>query len=78
MGLGHKGNTHKAVKPVAVCEWLTRLITPRGGLVCDPFMGTGTTAISAIRLDGTRFLGIEADPVYLAMAEQRVTAALSQ
>lgn len=53
---------HPTVKPVALMAWLVRLVTPPGGLVIDPWCGSGTTGIAALR-EGMRFLGIERDPV---------------
>ncbi|HEV8247529.1 MAG TPA: DNA methyltransferase [Polyangiaceae bacterium] len=60
-GAGRNGgarNTHPTVKPVALMRWLCRLITPPGGIVVDPFCGSGTTGIAAL-LEGLRFYGIE-------------------
>ena len=52
--------THPTVKPAGLMEWLTRMVTPPGGLVLDPFAGTGTTAAAA-RAIGAQSLSIEAD-----------------
>lgn len=52
--------THPTVKPAGLMEWLTGLITPLGGLVLDPFAGTGTTAAAAKAL-AMQSLSIEAD-----------------
>ena len=60
-----------AVKPVALMRWLVRLVTPPGGLVLDPFAGSGTTGI-ACALEGFRFLGVEQDPGYAAIARRRI------
>jgi hypothetical protein len=57
-------NSHPTVKSVSVMRWLVRLVTPPGGLVLDPFLGSGTTGIAAI-LEGFRFVGIEQDAHYL-------------
>lgn len=59
------------MKPVALMTWLVRLVTPPGGLVLDPFTGSGTTGIAALR-GGFRFLGIEQDPSYVALARARI------
>jgi DNA modification methylase len=64
----------KAVKPVALVQWLCRLITPPGGLILDCFLGSGTTGIAAIR-EGFRLIGIEDDPEYIAIAEARIAEA---
>lgn len=65
------GNDHPTVAPIAVMRWLLRLVTPTGGLVLDPFLGSGTTAC-ACALEGIEFIGSELEPHYLAIAEQRV------
>jgi site-specific DNA-methyltransferase (adenine-specific) len=64
-------NHHPCVKPVSVMRHLVRLVTPPGGLVLDPFMGSGTTGIAAVR-EGFDFVGIEMNPEYLAIAEARI------
>lgn len=64
-------NIHPTVKPIAMMAWLCRLVTPPGGLVLDPFMGSGTTGIAAVR-EGFRFIGIERDPDYARIAELRI------
>lgn len=65
-----RANIHPTVKSVALMSWLITLITPPGGLVLDPFTGSGTTGVTAIRL-GHSFLGFEVDPDYhrIAMAK---------
>ena len=64
-------NTHATVKPVALMRWLVRLISPHGGLVLDPFLGSGTTAIAAY-LEGREWIGIERDQHYAAIAQARI------
>lgn len=64
-------NHHPTVKPVALMRWLVRLVTPPGGLVLDPFAGSGTTGI-ACALEGCRFVGIDQDAEYARIAEARV------
>jgi len=64
-------NNHPCVKPVSVMRHLVRLVTPPGGLVLDPFMGSGTTGIAAVR-EGFDFVGIEMNPEYLSIAEARI------
>jgi site-specific DNA-methyltransferase (adenine-specific) len=66
-------NHHPTVKPVNLMRWLCRLVTPPGGLVLDPFTGSGSTGIGAIA-EGFRFIGIELSPEYCAMASARITA----
>lgn len=67
-------NTHPTVKPTDLMRYLCRLVTPPGGLVLDPFMGSGSTGRGAV-LEGFRFLGIELDPDYVKIAEARILAA---
>ena len=67
-------NAHPTVKPVALMRWLSRLVTPPGGLLLDPFMGSGTTGIAA-REEGFDFIGIERDEGYFAIAQARIAAA---
>ncbi len=69
-----QANTHPTVKPVALMRWLVRLVTPPGGLVVDPFTGSGTTGIACV-LEGFRFLGIEQDVEYAEIAERRIAHA---
>jgi DNA modification methylase len=76
-GAGRKGgrrNHHPTVKPVALMRYLIRLITPPGGLVLDPFAGSGTTGIAA-KLEGFRFVGCEMEPEYVTLARARIEAA---
>ncbi len=65
------GNTHPTVKPQALMRYLVRLVTPPGGLVLDPFLGSGSTALAAIA-EGFRVLGIEQDVGYLRIARRRL------
>ena len=64
-------NTHPTVKPVALMTYLCRLITPPEGIILDPFMGSGSTGIAAL-LEGFKFVGMEIDPNYIKVAEQRI------
>ena len=64
-------NNHPTVKPTDLMAYLCRLVTPPGGVVLDPFMGSGSTGKAAIR-EGFQFVGIEMDPEYLAIAEARI------
>jgi len=78
--VGDKGsammrNTHATVKPLALMRWLVRLCkTPTGGVVLDPFMGSGTTGC-ACAYEGRPFIGIELEPEYMEIAELRIAAA---
>jgi DNA modification methylase len=66
-----EGNNHPTVKPVDLMRWLVRLVTPKGGTVLDPFMGSGSTLIAA---DAEQFhaIGCELSPEYAAIAERRI------
>lgn len=65
------GNTHPTVKPTDLMAYLCRLVTPPGGIVLDPFMGSGSTGKAAIR-EGFQFIGIEREEEYIAIARERV------
>jgi len=65
---------HPTQKPVALAEHFIRLHCQPGGLVIDPFLGSGTTAVAAIRL-GMRWGGAEMEPTYWPMIEKRVAEA---
>lgn len=67
-------NFHPTVKPTALMAYLVRLVTPPGGVVLDPFMGSGSTGKAAMR-EGFGFIGIEMNPDYLAIAEARLAHA---
>ena len=64
-------NHHPTVKPIALMKYLIKLITPPGGKVLDPFMGSGSTGIAAVLLDNV-FIGIEMDEEYYAIAHERL------
>ncbi|MBP7532418.1 MAG: site-specific DNA-methyltransferase, partial [Ottowia sp.] len=66
-----KSNNHPTVKPTELMRWLCRLVTPAGGLVLDPFAGSGSTGRGAAA-EGMQFIGIELDPHYAAIAEARI------
>lgn len=67
-----RANHHPTVKPIALMQWLCRLVTPAGGTVLDPFMGSGSTLIAASR-EGFNAVGIELDPEYAEIARRRIT-----
>lgn len=69
-----KRNHHPTVKPTELMRHLCRLITPPGGILLDPFMGSGSTGKAAM-LEGFRFIGIEREPDYIAIAQARIRAA---
>lgn len=64
-------NTHPTVKPVELMRWLVRLVTPPGGTVLDPFMGSGTTGIAAA-IERFAFIGIEKEPDHVRIARGRL------
>lgn len=64
-------NTHPTVKPIDLMRWLIRLVTPPGGIVLDPFMGSGTTGCAA-SLENFGFIGIERESEYMRIAEGRI------
>lgn len=67
-------NTHPTVKPTALMRWLVRLVTPPGGKVLDPFMGSGSTGRGCV-LEGLSFVGIEREAEYIEIARGRIAAA---
>ncbi len=71
------GVAHPTVKPVALMRWLVRLVTPPGGLVLDPFAGSGTT-VEACMLEGFRCLAIEREAEYLPLIQTRIDRAMRQ
>ncbi|BCP56262.1 hypothetical protein K32_48790 [Kaistia sp. 32K] len=71
------GNHHPTVKPTDLMAYLCRLVTPPGGTVLDPFMGSGSTGKAAMR-EGFRFIGCELSPEYLAIAEARIAHELGK
>lgn len=64
-------NNHVSVKPTPLMRWLCRLLTPKGGTLLDPFMGSGSTLKAAV-LENFSCIGIERDEDYFAIAEARV------
>ncbi|CAI2145440.1 DNA adenine methyltransferase YhdJ [Serratia fonticola] len=73
-GAGRTGgarNNHPTVKPVDLMRYLCRLVTPAGGVVLDPFMGSGSTGKAAL-LEGLGFIGIELNPDHLTTAAARI------
>lgn len=70
-------NFHPTVKPISLMTWLCRLITPPGGIILDPFMGSGSTGVAAKR-EGFDFIGIELDPHWCEVAKRRIGMAAHQ
>jgi DNA modification methylase len=73
-GVHKRKNHHPTVKPVALMRWLVRLVTPPGGMVLDPFAGSGTTGIAAA-LEGHPFTLIEREAAYLPIITARIVHA---
>ena len=67
-------NNHPTVKPTDLMRWLCRLVTPPGGIVLDPFVGSGSTGKAAI-LEGFQFVGIEREAEYCEIARARLAHA---
>lgn len=64
-------NHHPTVKPLSLCDWLTRLCCPPGGTILDPFMGSGSIGCSAVR-QGFNFIGIDQEPEYVEISRRRI------
>jgi DNA modification methylase len=67
----NEGNIHPTVKPTDLMAYLIRLVTPKGGIVLDPFMGSGSTGKAAVR-EGMNFIGIERETEYMEIAKSRI------
>jgi DNA modification methylase len=74
-GAATRTNSHPTVKSVALMRWLVRLITPPGGVVLDPFCGSGTTLLACIE-EGVDAIGIEREAEYVEIIRRRVAHAL--
>ncbi len=72
-----KKNFHPTVKPTDLMRYLCRLVTPPGGTVLDPFMGSGSTGKAAV-LEGFNFIGIDLDADYCKIAEARIKNVLTE
>jgi len=68
---GGRQNVHPTVKPINLMRWLCRLVTPPGGLLLDPFVGSGSTGCAAV-LEGFNFTGVEREQEYADLAEARI------
>lgn len=64
-------NDHPTVKPVDLMRWLCRLVTPPGGTILDPFVGSGSTGMAALD-EGFSFIGIDLEAHYLDIARRRI------
>lgn len=65
------GVSHPTVKPLELMRWIVRLVTPPGGVVLDPFAGSGST-LEAARLEGFSSIGMERDPAFVKIIEHRL------
>lgn len=72
-----RANTHPTVKPTVLMQYLCRLVTPPGGVVLDPFIGSGSTGKAAV-LEGFQFIGIEREAEYMPIAVGRISWAIGQ
>lgn len=66
-------SSHPTVKPIALMEYLIKMVTPKGGIVLDPFAGSGSTLIAA-KQNGFKYIGIEKEAEYVKIAEARLKA----
>ena len=69
-----ENNDHPTVKPVALMEWLVKIYCPEKGTILDPFCGSGTTGVAALPTERS-FIGIEKEPEYVRIAEERCSVA---
>ena len=70
---GEAENNHPTVKPVELMKYLVKLVTPEGGIVLDPFNGSGSTGMACVEL-GYEYVGCELDPNYVEIATNRIAA----
>lgn len=76
-GVHERKNHHPTVKPTDLMRYLCRLVTPLGGIVLDPFMGSGSTGRAAV-LEGFQYIGCERDAGYIEIARARIDSARRQ
>lgn len=72
-----KKNIHPTVKPIDLMRYLVKLVTPKGGVCLDPFLGSGTTAVAA-KAEKFDYIGIELQPEYAEIAKARIKAEIVQ
>ena len=70
-------NNHPTIKPIKLMQYLVRLVTKNGGIVLDPFLGSGTTAIACVK-EGMQYIGIEQNKDYCKIAEARLKPFMAQ
>ena len=68
-----EANTHPTLKPLALMRWLVRLVCPPGGLVLDPFNGSGSTGVAALA-EGMRYVGCEREAEYVEITRRRLAS----
>lgn len=68
-----RSNTHPTVKPIALMEYLVKLVSPENSIVLDPFAGSGSTLIACKNL-GRQYIGIEMNPEYIEIINARLSA----
>ena len=73
--VGVHGTGHPTQKPIALMEWCIGFL-PDSNTIIDPYLGSGTTGVAAVKL-GRRFIGVEIDPDYFAIAVRRITDAVN-
>jgi site-specific DNA-methyltransferase (adenine-specific) len=66
-----RANHHPTVKPIALMRYMIRLVAPRGAVVLDPFMGSGSTGCASM-VEGMQFIGIDITPEYVDIARRRI------
>lgn len=69
-------NNHPTVKPIKLMEYLVKMVTPPGGIVLDPFLGSGTTGVAAMQC-GVDFIGVELEAESATLAKARIEGVLS-
>lgn len=67
----NRNKAHPTVKPIKLMQHFVRLVTPQGGIVLDPFMGSGSTGVAALS-EGCHFIGVELCPSYHKIATRRL------
>ena len=65
------GNSHPTLKPLSLMEYLIKMVTPKGGVVLDPFAGSGSTLVAA-KQNGFQYIGIEMTEEYIPIIEARL------
>jgi len=68
---------HPTQKPLQLMEWCVSLLPPAANIICDPFMGSGTTGVACVKM-GKRFIGIEREPDYFDIACERIRKAYAE